>query len=179
MTEKHCILCKKEIHPEAKKCPHCLSWQSQWLSDMQNPRTGFIYMLGIFILTISILAAFDAYESSQKSNKSNASTNSEESYKTIEILETEANYYQCDETFNCIVITGHLKNPSNKFWTSVYFHIEYFDKNNNLIDNYSEKESDLLIPAKSKTSFKLANRAYKNKEAYSSHKVTIRYASGY
>jgi len=179
MSEKHCILCKKEIHLEAKKCPHCLSWQSKWLSDMQNPKTGLLYMLGVFILTISVLAAFDAYESSQENDKRNTTTNPETSYKIIEILETEANYYKCDETFNCIVITGHLNNPSNKTWANVYFHIEYFDSNKNLIDNYSEKESELIIPKQSKTSFKLANRAYKNKEAYSSHKVTIRHASGY
>ena len=178
MTEKHCILCKKEIHPEAKKCPHCLSWQSKWLSDMQNPKTGFLYMLGIFVLTIAILATFDAYESFTENDKSNKTTSSESTYKVIEVLKTEANYYKCEE-FNCIVITGELNNPSNKFWTSIYFHVEYFDSNNNLIDNYSEKESDLLIPKNSKTSFKLANRAYKNKEAYNSHKVTIRYASGY
>ena len=47
-TERRCLFCQEQIRSEAKRCPHCHTWQSKWLADQSSPR--FYLVIGAWFV---------------------------------------------------------------------------------------------------------------------------------
>lgn len=168
MEKTHCKYCLEEIQAEAKKCPHCQGWQTKF--DPQNPKVG-LYLSLVIIALIPILLAPLLFEIYSDDPKDDVDT----SLKSLEVISSSLKTFECEGT-KCLAIVGIIENTSDQVWNNVFFHVDFYDSNDQLIDTFSDRDSDIVIPARSKTTFRVVRIATNERSAYSSHKVSIRWA---
>jgi len=175
MDKTICRYCKEEINKDAKKCPHCHGWQVKWGLDLQNPKALIIYLLFLlFIIMPAFIVVMTNLERYWRSSKTETNI-SETSYKVIEISTSSLDTYKCGNS-KCIAISGVIENKSNSAWKDLYFHAELFNKHDQMIDNFSNHDYDIIVPANASTTFRITESAIKDLSEYSKHKVSIRWA---
>ena len=175
MDKTICRYCKEEINKDAKKCPHCHGWLVKWGLDFQNPKSIIIFLLlFFFIMMPAFIVIMTNLEEYLKKSKTKPNI-SETSYKIIEISTSSLNTYKCGDS-KCIVISGVIENKSNSAWKDLYFHAELFNKHDQMIDNFSNHDYDIIVPVNGSTTFRISGYAVKDLSEYSKHKIYIRWA---
>lgn len=164
---KQCPACFEEINAKATKCPHCQSWQSKWRFDHSNIKHQLIFISFIFgLLAFFYFSAFGSlinqksfYESKDLINVSNTNLN-----------------YSIKECGARISIIGTITNNSDTIWKDVHFEAQFYDKDNKLIDTFSDNNYDLVLLNNDKSAFKITGSADKPESSYVHHKIIIKSA---
>lgn len=71
---------------------------------------------------------------------------------------------------------GTIKNNSEIKWKDVQIEVQYFDKDDRLIDTQTQSEYDFILVPHSEQAFRLRQKADKPETNYVAHKVFIRNA---
>jgi hypothetical protein len=77
------------------------------------------------------------------------------------------------ESSPTVVVLGTVRNSGEVSWDEVYFTVQLFDGDNNLVDAAQEEERSFVIPANGSSSFKVSFPREFPKEHYVSHKVRV------
>ncbi len=75
--------------------------------------------------------------------------------------------------FDYVSCIGKLKNTSNIAWDEPVIEIQFFNKENELIDTFTEYIYGMVIPANDTIAFRIKDNADKPITNYKSHKVKI------
>jgi hypothetical protein len=164
---KECPSCCEKINAKAIKCPRCQAWQSKWRFDQSNLKHQFIF---VTLLLGGMAAAYSGFVSSMF-----GAGNFEESKELIKIKNSSINYF-VNECGARISVIGTIHNDSETTWKDIYFEVQFYNNENELIDTISENEYDLVLLSKDTTTFKITGAADKKKSSYDSHEVIIKSA---
>jgi hypothetical protein len=72
-----------------------------------------------------------------------------------------------------VAVLGTMRNSGEISWDEVYFTVQLFDGDNNLIDAVQEEKYFFVVPANGSSSFKVSFPREFPKEHYVSHKVQV------
>ena len=164
---KQCPTCCEQINAKATRCPRCQSWQSKWRFDQSNIKHQLIFALVLFSLLGGLY--FTVFSSILNPK------NFEESKSLLTVTDTTFNY-SIKDCGASISVIGTIINNSDVTWKDVYFEIQFFNKENILIDTISENEYDLVILQEDTSTFKITGLADKQKSEYDHHNVIIKSA---
>jgi len=164
---KECPSCCEQINAKATKCPRCQAWQSKWRFDQSNLKHQFIFIAFILLVFGTLYSVF--IESIVSPGNFN------DSKSLITVADSSFNY-STKECGTRISVIGTISNDSDKIWKDIYFEVQFFNNNGELIDTISENEYDLVLLAKDTTTFKITGLADKEKSAYDHHKIIIKSA---
>ncbi|MCP4112908.1 MAG: hypothetical protein GY749_46515 [Desulfobacteraceae bacterium] len=172
MENKQCMFCKKIIDEEAQKCPYCQSWQSKWElhAHSPNPKTLLLTIVFLFAAVATFIIIISQRKESERESEPKVSFN------VLKIAESSLETFDRGDS-KYLAVLGKIENKSEFSWRNVFFHVDLFDSNNNLIDAFSDKNYYIVIPANSNTTFRIRAVPIRNLSEYSSHKVYIRRAT--
>ncbi len=171
MSPKLCVDCKEEIKPDARRCPRCGSWQSKWVSDLQNPKVSLGLLVFFLALVLGLYPFLNYWMPSSVLERPKFSDFQQE----LVIVDSEMRTYRQGEYIR-IAIMGQLANRSPHAWERFRFHMELFNSEDELIDILEDSAFSLVLPPDSQTNFRIVGSASREPEEYVKHTVTIRAA---
>jgi len=171
MSPKLCVDCKEEIKPDARRCPRCGSWQSKWVSDLQNPKVSLGLLVFFLALVLGLYPFLNYWMPSSVLERPKFSDFQQE----LVIVDSEMRTYRQGEYIR-IAIMGQLANRSPHAWERFRFHVELFNSEDELIDILEDSAFSLVLPPDSQTNFRIVGSASREPEEYVKHTVTIRAA---
>lgn len=172
MTEIPCKYCKEPIREEARRCPHCQSFQSDKhpLDGGQGMRTALVIVLPMFLVLALVCVVGIVHDSHQSSVKDRVDA------RTC-LAVTESEIVACNGgNDRCITVRGRLQNKSPHEWAKVAFHVDFMDKDARVIDTCSFVDYDLIVLPQQETTFRFLFKPVCDLPADSTHKIEIRWA---
>lgn len=163
---KQCIMCFLEIDVRAKKCPHCRSLQTQLGNLEAHPWFVFIAIVVLFGI-FGIIFYNAAYRYVDLKDIPNALQ-----------VEVESIDYNSGMAGNYVACLGTISNASEYQWSRLRFEVRFLDSNGQLIDTFSKVDSELLIPASGKSTFRVRGEAQGPEPKYSSCNIRVLDAYG-
>ena len=112
MEKTQCIYCKEEIAKDAKRCPHCRSWQSRFMPDVQSPRGLATYTAVLFPIILLFMGGtmyFAKYFVEEELESKGAVE--KEQYRKLKIVNSEVVLSDCYGG-KCVQIIGSVNNPT-------------------------------------------------------------------
>lgn len=158
-TSKACRRCCTAIPAAARKCPHCLSWQSRF--DPQSP--GFA---GLLLAPFLLLLVFGALLPLRELNAPAPLLAS------ISIDEPRLVYSDRDGRPNVSVL-GFLSNTNPYPVENPHFEVRFFDASGDLIDTLSASEYALVIRPRSEAAFRVGGPALRDEAEYSRFDIRL------
>ncbi len=165
---KKCRMCKKEIAADAKKCPHCRSFQN-WLCS-----TSVLITAGLFSYLL-VMLIFGFTFAGILSNILHEGVAFADHLDALEISESKLTFGQkdCGPT---VVILGKVRNKSKINWESIHFEVNCYNSKNELVDTAQEYDYGLIDPAGTSVSFKVSFIREFPETDYVTHEVKIVHA---
>lgn len=163
---KTCKMCYREIDERARKCPYCLHWQFRWSTIMLHP--AFV-MIPLFLFLVVFLVIFPRMIHNNIFHEG-------EKFRLhageITIQQSELKFGEL-ESGPTVVVLGTVRNSGEFSWKEVYYDVQLFDGDNNLIDATQKGKYSFVIPANGSSSFKVSFPREFPEEHYVSHKVRV------
>lgn len=161
MERKQCPTCKEDVAVDATRCPHCSSYQKQWVRIVRHPIFLVTFFIGL--MTISYLPMFSMFPEY-----------AENPGATVKILESSFSVSKS----NCngpdkISVLGKLENENPESIRGITFNVEFFESNGNTVEFITEQNHNLIVPGNSKSTFKVSGSITTDVAAYHSHEVTV------
>ena len=154
MNEKNsiCLHCREPIVQGARRCPACLSWQTRWAADSQNPRLE----LGLVVVLATVLAlVVGAWAMRGSGNGVNG--NSDAGYDQLIVKDVEL-WPRVEESYTSLTVVGVVENPTETAFTNVFFYVKFFDAEGHVIDSVSPRDYAIVVPAGGSARFKVVDR---------------------
>lgn len=120
-----------------------------------------LFIISIFLYKPKVLAVGTELPSFQES---------------LRITDSEV-HFSSGENYNSVSCIGNIKNSSALIWEELVIEVQYFNKENKLIDTTTEYIYGLVVPANDTIAFRVKGGADKSESEYHSHKVRITSAS--
>ena len=92
--------------------------------------------------------------------------------ESLKVTDSRIHFSSC-ENRNSVSCIGTIKNSSAEVWEEVEIEVQYFNKENSLIDTATEYIYGLVVPANDTATFRVREEADKSESEYHSHKVRI------
>ena len=146
-NETVCIHCQEPIRPGAHRCPSCLSWQSRWAGDSQNPRLEILLGLLATAIAVALLLVWVISDDDRPEPASPA-------LAELEVIGSEVHVLS-DSHQTGLAVTGEVANRGETPRKNVYFQVECFDQHEQLIDAFPARSYQLVLPPGEVTRFKL------------------------
>lgn len=141
---KTCPLCCEQVHPKARKCPHCQHFLNKWTLIAYHPLFALLPMIllifggGYFLSRIFQPGEdFGAYRSQVHVS------HSEMKFGTLSAGPT-------------VSVVGTITNDSRIAWKEVTIDVQFFDKARKLIDTKQSAYTPFFLPANSSCAFKVS-----------------------
>lgn len=164
-SRKRCIHCGEDMAGDAKRCPHCRSWQSKWYPDQQSIGGQLI---GIVIVVPLLLVIFGFIYFFDRPSRTCIGTSE------LKIVSSEMFQTQVGER-KYVGVLGALTNGTSQAVADPSFHVEVFNAEGALVDAFSRQEYGLVVGPHSSSSFRIMEPAARNQDAYRSHRVELRW----
>jgi hypothetical protein len=166
-NNKPCIACGEPIQLQAKKCPHCHTWQTRWSLLSEKPYVHYL-PLAIFLIIFGVIFLGmynDLFKQASFLDHKDG----------IVVIDSKIHFA---EKGDCSYITciGHLRNNSDVAWEDIRFEVQYFNYTGELIDTISDRDFSLVLSPHAEASFRVRGKAARNSDQYVNHKVQIRWA---
>jgi len=177
MENPKCMYCKTEMPAGAKVCPHCRSWQSKFFPGQQSPRGMLVAMVSVVIIFGLFFLITQLVIKKGIESKNDDKTEKVDLYRNLKIAESELMVYRCGDNTSCVEIQGTVENPTKTRFEDPYLHADVFNREGKRVDTIYDRDWDLVIHPKSKTTFQLRGGLITTDPAeYASHKISIRWA---
>ncbi len=98
--------------------------------------------------------------------------------ESLKIIDSKI-HFSSSENHNSISCIGTIQNNSGLYWDELVIEVQYFNKENTLIDTITEYYYDLVVPANDKAAFRIKGVADKSASEYIDHKARITTAKVY
>ena len=160
METKLCIQCKQPIHPDARVCQHCKSYQS-WLGSQRDPRVGII----LIIIFLAVFVPVIMYLPKNVGPKEQATPVLTVSNVSLRYLDTPDG--------SRVFVLGKIKNVSADDGMHIYFRINIYGKGSKVLDTLLVEEQGLIAKAKSEGIFRITGLISVPKEQIEKAEVNI------
>jgi len=164
-SRKRCIHCGEDMAGEAKKCPHCRSWQSKWYPDQQSIRgqlIGFVLVLPLLLVLFGFISFYG------RSSRTCIET------PELKIVSSEM-FQNLVGDRKYVGVLGTMTNRTSQAVDNLSFHVDFFNAEGVLIDAFSQQEFGLVVGPDSASSFRIMAPAARHEDAYRSHRVELRW----
>ena len=152
-ANKPCFLCRTPIDVDAKKCPHCWAFQARWKNLEGSPWGAGAFLL--MILGVFGSAAYGAL--TRPVFETHAAALTAEASR-IDVIETPKG-----PQVSCLV---RIRNATEHRWRDFSFEVRLLDTNGVLVDTYTARERNLLVPAKGDANLRVRGPASLDAGAY-------------
>jgi hypothetical protein len=162
---KTCPICYSTVDARAKKCPHCHSLLGVY--KVVIPAMVIVGMLGVFgFLALLIWAASPGPRHAPNNLASN-----------LKVVSSKHYFAPSSNNGTSAVIIGSLSNVGNQTLAHMEIEARFYNKQNELIDLFTEYHSDPLPPHE-ETPFKMneSTNIHLPEADYATHKLIIKHA---
>ena len=167
-----CIHCRAPIAPGASRCARCLSWQSRWAGDSQNPRLELL-LLGVGAALVAVLAVWLYAFGSPKPKETPRGFVA----GPISVLNASV-VPRGPGGAPAVAVTGTLRNGSTSTWRDMYLYVRAFDAKGNEIDTFPARTIGLVLPPGTDTNFRVIEGGLLREPAdYARCTVEVRWAT--
>ena len=168
-----CLHCLEPMRPGARRCPKCLSWQSKWAADSQNPRLE----VAIIVIGIGLLAAMLLVLLQQQNREIEPAEGITRGFEALVVDEVECVPVQY-EIYRYVSVVGKVENPTGTEFSGPFFYVRFYDDSDVLIDVVSLRDYALVIPANGSARFKIGDRwLTRDADEYARCEVELTWAS--
>jgi hypothetical protein len=157
--QKLCRRCCTPIPAAARKCPHCLSWQSAF--DLQSP--GFVVLMLIPFLLLMLFLAFLPLRELTAASPPLASIS----------IDQPRLFYSARDGSPTVSVLGFLSNTSAVPVENPHFEVRFFDASGDLIDTLSASAYALVIQPRSEAAFRVSGPALRGESEYSRFDIRL------
>lgn len=166
MQSNLCKMCYKEIDSRAKKCPYCHHWQSKFFMVVYHPAFSVAVVLMCFVLPwLMFIKTF-----AKMSDKGEDFTLYREQ---ISIGETELKFGEGKCGRPSVIVMGDMINNSDVPWEEVQIEVQFYNRDNQLIDTEQKNKYFFVVPANDVSKFKVSIPREFPEEQYFSVKARI------
>ncbi len=164
-----CLHCQEPIRPGARRCPSCLSWQSRWAGDSQNPRLEIVLGLVAAVVAVALFLGWAVTKDAP---------DSESDAVTVELEVVSADLrLPVDADRGFIAVVGEVVNRGEVGRKNVYFQVECFDAQDRRIDAFATRSYPLVVLPGERSRFKLVeSHPLAEPDSYARCSVEVRWA---
>ena len=160
-TTKICKMCFMAIPVEAKKCPHCLHFQSRLNGIIFHPAT---VALAILIPMLVVPYSFSRMLSKGEDFLPYSGQ--------VQITESRIGFGESTNAAT-VAIIGTIKNSSPIPWKDILFQVDFQDANGQLVDAGQKAPYLYFLPAGDSLSFKVSFRREFPETNYVHHTIRV------
>jgi hypothetical protein len=164
---KTCRYCLEPIHAEARRCPHCRSWQSRWAA-LLHPASYFVYVAATLAF-FAVLLVFAAQMTSEGEDFADWR-------EKARVVESQMTFEAVEDGQPRIVVVAVLENESPVPWGRLSLEARFYDTGGQLIDVDNEWDVGVALPAHGSHACRLVLVPYLSVDRYASHEVFVRAA---
>jgi hypothetical protein len=164
MSTKNCLDCMEPMNADAKKCPHCQSYQGRF--DRLFGSQGGQYANLLFFIFLAFAAYFSGLFSYDPI------------YNPESDLVITESAFQFDES-SCapdvqrVTLLGTIANQSDVAFKDIVVSVEYYDEAGQLIDVVHEEIYDLIVPPHTSQKFRASSTCSQDESRYAKSKAKI------
>ncbi len=156
---KHCL---EPIAAGAKRCPHCLSWQSKWAADPHSPKTMLIGFAALGIMVLPLVALIMWQEARQKPQP-----------RPTTVLSIAAPELIATPDSGQVALLAGVTNTSDLAWRDLYIQVVFRGSSGVVTDAFVDRDYDLVVPPQSTIQTRIARRTIRPLSDYQQPEVRI------
>ncbi len=165
---KPCKYCYEPIHPNAKRCPYCISWQHGTAHAGHLP----YYLLPLILIPALVTVALPiVLDFSRTSRGPSQPTAPPQAFRNALALGSFSLSFNDGKA----VALGTVTNNSGQAWENIELEAVFRDAEGNVVDTASERFYSAIAPGDS-ASFKIQSFASAPEASYDTVEVRLRYA---
>lgn len=145
-----CLHCRESIRAGATRCPHCMAWQSRWAGDSQNPRLELALLTSGVAVVALIVGGMYASEGKSRKPDERASFDA----SCLNVTGVRPVLVGASDR-RMLAVVGTLKNRSTTAWRDPYLQVECVDRKGNVVETFSSRALNFVVPAKGIGTFKV------------------------
>jgi len=162
---KLCRMCYEEIDERARRCPHCLRWQTRSAAILSSGLLG--WLLGT-LLVVGLVALFMHTILKPFRSPDECAVYAGQ----IQVTESHMLFGESKEG-PVVLVVGRLRNNSDVEWESVHLQAEFFDESDSLVNVETEWQYGRHIMPWGESAFKVRGPADLPRERYATYSVTV------
>ncbi len=143
-----CIHCREPIRVSARRCPKCLSWQSRWAADSQNPRLE----LSLLVAGLAVVAALFTWLYAFGAGRPPAPP--PQPSLQMEVVDVTP----VPRHDGALAVVGTMRNRSAAAWRDPFLQIRCFSRAGQPVDAFATRAYALFLPAGTDTPFKIVDQ---------------------
>jgi hypothetical protein len=169
MREEHatkvCRICYEVIDERAKRCPHCLQWQSKSALLRYSPVVSGLLLMALLIAAWVVMGSLLV-------RAFRGSTDYVVYQGQLQVVESRMLFGESAKG-PVVFVVGTIKNTSAAEWKDIHLQARFKDPEGKLIDVKAESTYSRRIMPHGEMAFKAAGPAELPKERYAAYEVGV------